>query len=262
MLFRPTNTPTLPLAIVKENAQHVNLLEGPFGHCIAAPKNGIIAYRCENTVLREDLPTGMELQVLGQYFDCAILNVRLPDGSLGWVERYAPNFPYSDRFGKLSVNLECASIPEGIYRPWTGSFGRAWMNFENTDLDRLTILNDSEYDILAVLADENSEADESIYVRAGEEFSLALLGERFIFVAMGQDWLVNSHRFNRTIGQYKTIEPISKNRDWASFNPSSEKKWTIYTLTIRSTLFDEAWIRIDQFPIIHIPGIFPPTAVP
>lgn len=191
----PTATPAVPLAIVKKTYQSVDLLEGPFGHTVASVTlDGLTRYHGENTVLRADLPAGTELTVIGQFFDCAVLQVRLPDGATGWVNRYQPNFPFMEQFSKLDVNFDCAAISEGVYRPWTGAFQGRQGHYEKSNIDQLIIVNKTEYDVLAVLVDESDVTTNSVYVRSSEELGVPLLGKRFVFISMGREWLVNSNR--------------------------------------------------------------------
>jgi hypothetical protein len=261
----PAEVPaTSPIATVLR--EDVMLYEGPFGHVVETTKaDGSIRRQFENSILRENLPPGTELPVIGQYSDCAALNVILPDGSTGWVEQYKMPSPAPTLNPNLTVNFDCETIPEGIYRPWTGAFTRSWGVNDNSDMDQLFIESEIPYDQVFVLTDANENPRDVVYLRAGEKIELSLIGETFIFASIGQDWLVNSSRFRNTFGQFKTLEPISEYKEWIIGGGGSEQEHTEYTWTFTGTWVGsapEGWVSVDQFPPIYAAAPFPPTAAP
>lgn len=144
------------------------------------------------------LPTGMKVEVLGQLDDCAWLKIQAPEGLQGWVSGHTIN---------LKLNLECAEIPLGAYRPLNGAVLVDQRGSTAGALGELSVENGTQDDGLVVLTYLDETPLLAFYVRAGQKYTLKKIpdGNYWVYLASGTGWDAAARRMER-VWTYQRFE--------------------------------------------------------
>ncbi len=121
------------------------------------------------------LDTGTPLDVAGRAQGLDWLKIRLPDGQEGWVSA-----------DLVQLNVAHAAVPVGYFRPLTGMIhtgtgpqGHGELRLQNSNTsDRLVVVT------------RNTEPVMSVYLRAGESFTIEGIadGTYRLYYSQGEDW--------------------------------------------------------------------------
>ena len=152
-------------------------------------------------------------QPIGQYSNCAWLQVRTPDQVAGW----APN----DGTG-MQLNQPCETIPDGIFRPFTSLI----RNTQGDGMGELGISNQSSNDGVVVLATQDNQTVVSAYIRNGDSFRMTGIhdGTYVIFFSTGSNWNGNQARFTAGVSNQRFDNTLSYT--------SSDGSYTIWEITL------------------------------
>lgn len=123
------------------------------------------------------LPRGAFLRVVGQYDSCEWIKVTSEDGLEGWVKT-----------NKVDLELECAGLPGGTFRPLSGTIVLDRRPPGSTG--ELTVENGGFVDGLIILVNSNEIPVVAFYVRYGSTYTLDGIpdGIYSIYFSTGQDW--------------------------------------------------------------------------
>jgi hypothetical protein len=160
----PTATPTAtpaPAAVV--NGDALNVLEGPGTD-----------YSQQGSLSKNE-----ELDVIGQYEDCAWLKVSSRKQAVtGWV---------SGDKQYVALQIACESIPPGTFRPLTGVLKP---DNPGGGLGELTAENGTTKDGIVILTSLARQPVMAAYIRAGASFTMKGLrdGAYELYFSTGEEW--------------------------------------------------------------------------
>lgn len=123
------------------------------------------------------LNAGTVVEIVGQYDSCEWLKVN-DDGKIGWIAG-------SDE--QMNFATACETIPQGIFRPLTGSLKASRAS---NAYGELTIENGGTEDAVVVITDNAKEIIGSAYIRASDKHTLRRIkdGDYIVWVMSGRGW--------------------------------------------------------------------------
>lgn len=159
-----------------------------------------------NYVVVSNAAAEQTLQAIGEYSNCAWVQVRTPDQVVGWV----PN----DSTG-IELNLSCEVIPDGVFRPFTGLI----RNSQGDGQGQLGISNQTGQDGVVVLATQDSQTVVSAYIRDGGSFRMTGIrdGTYVIFFSTGSNWNGNLARFTSGVNNQRFDDTLPFTTPGASY---------------------------------------------
>ena len=171
----PTFTPTPPMPDALALAS-LELREGP------GVNYGVVG----------NAETNQTLEPIGQYNNCAWLEVRTPGQAVGWI---------ANDGGSIQFNLLCETVPDGIFRPFTGLM----RSTQGDGLGELEVSNQSGRDGVAVLATQDDQTAVSAFIRNGESFRMTGIrdSDYVLFISTGSDWVGNQRRFTSGVSNQR-----------------------------------------------------------
>jgi hypothetical protein len=167
----PSRTPTptpVPDAVIREGI--AGMYDGP------GIQYGYLA----------GLRAGERLRVIGGYQQCAWLKVGATSGLEGWVRNASE---------LVTLSLECADIPAGTFRPYTGSL--VVDRRSPGGKSHLVIDNGGSRDGVVVLTTLPGEPIVACYVRLSSKYTFIGIpdGSYRILVSTGAEWNGDAGRF-------------------------------------------------------------------
>ena len=188
----PTSTSTpSPTATLKATATPAPTLAiAPHGEAAVAVEE--LKLRDGPGVIHDQIGTvnsGEELEIVGQSGACAWLQVKLPDGGIGWVVGLPNGIQYAQ---------DCDAIPRGGIRPKTGTMAR---DFASTGEGKLRADNGSDHDGLVFVTDKSDKVLLVGYVRSGVVYTMSGIpdGSYRVYIATGDGWNEESRTFTNNL---------------------------------------------------------------
>lgn len=151
-----------------------------------------------NYIVVSNVAAEQTLQAIGEYGNCAWVQVRTPDQVVGWV----PNDNAAIQLNKL-----CDAIPDGIFRPFTGLIRHT----QGDGQGQLSISNSSGKDGVVVLATQDNQTVVSAYIRDGDPFRMTGIRDAtyIIFFSAGSNWNGNQSRFTTNASNQRFDDALS-----------------------------------------------------
>ena len=185
-----------------------------------------------------NLTKGEELDIIGQYKDCAWLQVSSRDQEIsGWI---FGSSEYVER------GIACENIPPGTYRPFTGLI----KSNQNSGRGELTVDNGSSIDGVVVLKGSGVNFKGSVtfmaaYIRAGEKFNMRGIrdGIYCLYFTKGSEW--NGEKFTCN-------ESYQRFEDFLYFS-TTFNRYTTWSVTLHGVVGGTAstdYLDEEDFPVL------------